>query len=83
MSERLLRPYHGLFKHQWNSFPHEVEFHLSHGDWVQLLRDNNFVIERLVEVGANAKSSARFGYADANWASKLPAEQVWCTRLSA
>ncbi len=83
MSERLLRPYHGLFKHQWNSFPHEVEFHLSHGDWVQLLRDNNFVIERLLEVAATAKSSPRFGYAEANWASKWPAEEVWCGRLSA
>ncbi len=83
MSERPLRTYHGPFKHQWNSSPHEVEFHLSQGDWVQLLRDNNFVIERLLEVAATAKSSSRFGYADANCASKWPAEEVWSVRLSA
>ena len=80
ISEQLQRPYLGLFKTQWKSPPHEIEFHLPHGDWIKLLRDNGFVIERLLELGASPKSKSRYGWADAEWASKWPTEEVWCVR---
>ncbi len=57
LSERLQRPYLGLFKTQWKSPPHEIEFHLAHGDWIKPLRDHGFVIERLLELGASFESS--------------------------
>jgi len=82
LSERLQRPYLGLFKTQWKSPPHEIEFHLPHGEWVKLLRDNGFEIERLLELGASFESTTRYGWADAEWASKWPTEEVWCVRLS-
>ena len=80
ISEQLQRPYLGLFKTQWKSSPHEIEFHLPHGDWIKLLRDNGFVIERLLELGASPESKSRYGWADAEWASKWPTEEVWCVR---
>ncbi len=82
LAERLQRPYLGLFKTQWKSPPHEIEFHLPHGDWIKLLRDNGFVIERLLELGAPFESRSRHGWADAEWASKWPTEEVWCARLA-
>ena len=81
LSEQLQRPYLGLFQTQWKSPPNEIEFHLPHGDWIKLLRDNGFVIERLLELGASSESKSRYGWADAEWASKWPTEEVWCVRL--
>ena len=80
ISEQLQRPYLGLFKTQWKSPPHEIEFHLHHGDWIKLLRDNGFVIERLLELGASPESKSRYGWANVEWASKWPTEEVWCVR---
>ena len=80
ISEQLQRPYLGLFKTQWKSPPHEIEFHLPHGAWIKLLRDNGFVIERLLELGASPESKSRYGWANVEWASKWPTEEVWCVR---
>ena len=82
ISEQLQRPYLGLFKTQWKSPPHEIEFHLPHGEWIKLLRDNGFVVERLLELGTSPESKTRYPWADAEWASKWPTEEVWCVRLS-
>lgn len=100
LSEQLQRPYLGLFKNKWEFSSDEIEFHLPHGDWIKLLRDNGFIIERLLELGASPESrssskaieaaetitlctpSSRYGWADAEWASKWPTEEVWCVRLS-
>ena len=48
----LLRPYFGMHKTNWPDSPDETEFHLTHGDWIALLRANGFTIERLVELKA-------------------------------
>ena len=82
ISEQLQRPYLGLFKTQWKSPPHEIEFHLPHGEWIKLLRDNGFIVERLLELGSSPESKTRYPWADAEWASKWPTEEVWCVRLS-
>ena len=82
ISEQLQRPYLGLFKNKWEFSSDETEFHLPHGEWIKLLRDNGFIIERLLELGASSKSKSRYGWADAEWASRWPTEEVWCVRLS-
>jgi SAM-dependent methyltransferase len=82
MSEQLQRPYLGLYKTQWEFSSTEVEFHLPHGEWIKLLIDNGFVIERLLELGASPESKTRYAWANAEWASKWPTEEVWCVRLS-
>ncbi len=81
LSEKLQRPYLGLFNQEWEFSSDEIEFHLPHGDWIDLLRENGFVIERLLELGAPANAQSRYGWADPEWASKWPTEEVWFARL--
>ena len=48
-TDRLLRPAFGMYRVEWPG-DHGVEFHLSHGDWIRLLRRSGFEIEDLVEL---------------------------------
>ncbi|HJM59290.1 MAG TPA: class I SAM-dependent methyltransferase [SAR86 cluster bacterium] len=82
ISEQLQRPYLGLYKTKWEFSSNETEFHLPHGEWIKLLLDNGFIIERLLELGASPESTSRYPWADVEWASKWPTEEVWCVRLS-
>lgn len=52
-SAQLLRPQFGLHRIDWTE-PECTEFHLSHGDWIQLLRG-----ERLRDPGAVGAAAAR------------------------
>ena len=81
ISEQLQRPYLGLYKTKWEFSSNETEFHLPHGEWIKLLLDNGFIIERLLELGASPESTSRYPWADVEWASKWPTEEVWCVRL--
>jgi SAM-dependent methyltransferase len=76
--EHLHRPQAGMYKTNW---PDEegTEYHLSHGHWIDLLHENGFEIERLIEVYA-PEGASDHGYYEtvtAVWASKWPAEDVW------
>ena len=51
MTAALQRPYLGLYSIQWPEGD-EVEFYLTHGQWIELLTSNGFVVERLLELGA-------------------------------
>ena len=60
----------------------EVEFHLAHGDWIELLHKNGFEVERLVELFANPESETHtyYKYVTAEWARKWPPEEAWAAR---
>jgi SAM-dependent methyltransferase len=45
-TNELLRPQRGLGRLEWSE-DDSVDFHLSHGDWIELLRANGLEIERL------------------------------------
>lgn len=79
--ERLLRPMFGLHRTVWPDDT-SVEFHLPHGEWIRLLREHGFDIERLVELQAppDAVDSPRYSYVTAEWARKWPSEEVWVAR---
>jgi SAM-dependent methyltransferase len=81
VGEQLVRPQLGMNKIEWPD-THEVEFHLGHGDWVELLRANGFEIERLVELfaPANAETHSYYKYVTAEWAQKWPCEDLWVAR---
>jgi len=81
VGEQLARPQFGLRKHEWSD-THEVEFHLAHGDWIDLLRANGFEIERLVELYAPPESETHtyYKYVSAEWARKWPADEIWVAR---
>jgi SAM-dependent methyltransferase len=80
-TETLQRPQFGMHSFQW---PGEgIEYHLSHGDWIRLLRANGFEILDLIEIQAPADVGTHkyYDYVSADWARKWPAEEIWRARL--
>jgi SAM-dependent methyltransferase len=79
--EALQRPLFGMYQTIWPDDT-SVEFHLPHGEWIRLLRDSGFEIERLVEIQAppDAVDSARYSHVTAEWARKWPSEEAWVVR---
>ena len=81
--ERLMRPQAGMYRVEW---PDEVgvEYHLSHGEWIDLLRQSGFEVERLIDVyaGPDSKKHDFYGYVTPEWARQWPAEEIWTARRS-
>ena len=77
----LRRPLFGMYRTIWPDDT-AVEFHLPHGEWIRLLRDSGFEIERLVEVQApdDAVDSPRYSHVTAAWARQWPSEEAWVVR---
>ncbi len=78
-TDRLLRPAFGMYRIEWPGDP-GVEFHLSHGDWLRLLRRSGFEIEDLIEVRPPVGATTRYPYVTLQWARQWPAEEVWKAR---
>jgi SAM-dependent methyltransferase len=79
-SETLQRPQFGMHRFEWPEGG--VEFHLPHGEWIDVLRANGFEVERLVELQApaDAQTHEYYAYVTADWARKWPAEEIWVAR---
>ena len=77
-SDTLQRPQFGAYRVHW---PGEtgVEFHLSHGDWIDVLRANGFEIERLIELQAppDAMPHSYYDSVPPEWARQWPHEEIW------
>lgn len=84
VAERLMRPQAGMYRVEW---PNEigVEYHLSHGEWIDLLRESGFEVERLIDVYASPASKKHDFYGDVTpaWARQWPAEEIWTARRRA
>jgi SAM-dependent methyltransferase len=79
--ETLQRPQRGLHRIVWTD-PDEVEFQLGHGDWISLLRANDFEIEELHELYAPESADDHDHYhSNAEWSKKWPSEEIWRARL--
>lgn len=76
----LLRPYFDMHTAVWPDAPGETMFHLTHGDWIALLRANDFAVERLVEMRALPGSTTEYDWADPDWGARWPIEDVWVVR---
>jgi len=78
-TDRLLRPAFGMFRVEW---PGEigVEFHLSHGDWIRILRGAGFEIEDLIDVRPSPTSTTSWPFATLEWSRQWPCEEVWKAR---
>lgn len=75
----LLRPQFGMGRFEW---PDEdcVEFHLSHGDMIRLLRSVGLDVVDLIEVQVpDGPPEVRFNVSRA-WARQWPAEEIWKAR---
>jgi SAM-dependent methyltransferase len=79
--DRLHQPQFGLHRIEW---PGEegVEFHLGHGEWIDLLRASGFDVERLVELQApeSAERHSYYDYVTPEWGRQWPAEEIWVAR---
>ena len=57
-----------------------VEFHLSHGDWIRLLRDSGFEVEDLVELRPPEGATTTYSWMSVEWARRWPCEEAWIAR---
>jgi SAM-dependent methyltransferase len=78
-SDRLLRPQRGMHRFEWPDTA-GVEFHLSPGDWIRLLRTNGFEVEDLIELYPPTGSTTRYPFVTLEWASAWPCEEAWKAR---
>jgi SAM-dependent methyltransferase len=78
---QLERDFFGMHRFDWpEDDPPAVEFHLGHGDWVRLLRGNDFEILDLVELRAPAGAKTSYDFVTSEWAHRWPSEEVWKAR---
>ncbi len=75
----LVRPQFGMGRMDWES-DGSVEFHLSHGDWIRLLRANGFDIEELIELRPAADATTEYPWVTTEWARNWPVEEAWKVR---
>ena len=77
--ETLQRPLFGMHRIEWPG-DSGVEFHLSHGDWIRLLRKSGFEVEDLIEVRPHENATTRHPIVTLEWSRKWPCEEVWKVR---
>jgi SAM-dependent methyltransferase len=77
--DRLLRPYFGMHRFEWSD-DDSVEFHLPHGELIDLLRRCGFEIEGLTEIRPGEQATTRYTFFSLEWARKWPVEEVWKAR---
>jgi SAM-dependent methyltransferase len=81
-SDRLLRAAFGMYRMEWPGDT-GVEFHLSYGDWLHLLRCSGFEVEDLIEVQAPEGGTTRYPFVTLPWARQWPSEDIWKARRRA
>ena len=81
ITEQLQRPQRGLGRLEWPDTK-EVEFHTPHGELIDVLHANGFVLERLIELYApdDAEDHDYYSYVSAAWAKQWPSEEIWAAR---
>jgi SAM-dependent methyltransferase len=75
----LLRDYFGMHRFEWPD-DNSVEFHLGYGDWIRLLRKNDFEVENLVELRPPEGAATSYPFVKLDWARRWPSEEVWVVR---
>jgi SAM-dependent methyltransferase len=82
VTTELQRSYFGLGRVEWPGENEGVESQLGYGDWIALLRDSGFEIERLVELQAPADATTHpyYDHVPAEWAQQWPNEEIWVAR---
>ncbi len=81
ITTQLQRPYFGMGRTEW---PEDdgVEYQLTHGDWITVLRDSGFEVERLIELQATSDAQTPVFYTETppEWARQWPDEEIWVAR---
>jgi SAM-dependent methyltransferase len=79
-SSQLLRDYFGMHRFMFPDGGGSVEFHLGYGDWIRLLRMNDFEVENLVELRPPEGATTPWPFVKQDWARRWPSENVWIAR---
>ena len=81
--ERLVQTQFGMHRFEWPQGG--VEYHISHGSWIALLREQGFDVEAVHELQApaDAVTHEHYGYVTAEWGRRWPAEELWRARKRA
>jgi SAM-dependent methyltransferase len=82
-SRELQRPYFGMHRFQWTP-ENGIEFQLTYGGWIEVLRSAGLEIERLVElqVPEGATRHEYYDDWDPEWGRNWPGEEIWVARKS-
>jgi SAM-dependent methyltransferase len=75
----LLRAHRGMHAVSWADDP-TVEFHLSPGEWIRLLRREGFEVLELIELYAPDGETRTPMAIPPAWAQRWPVEEVWRAR---
>ncbi len=78
VSTTLQRPLFGMHRMAWNDG--SVEFHISHGKMIRLLRDSGLEVLDLIEIQPPADASTTYTWMNIDWARQWPCEEVWKAR---
>jgi SAM-dependent methyltransferase len=73
-TNELVRPYRGMHRFEWKS-DESVEFFLGYGDWIRLLRANDFEVENLVELWPHDGATTRYPFVTREWADRWPSRR--------
>jgi ubiquinone/menaquinone biosynthesis C-methylase UbiE len=80
----LHRDYFGMHRFEWHNAEgavDSVEFHLTYGDMIRLLRSNGFEVEDLVEIRApEGATSDHVDWVSPEWARRWPSVEAWKAR---
>lgn len=77
---RLARDLFGMHRIEWAD-EDSVEFHISHGAWIRLLRHEGFTVEDLIEIQApEGAPPTRFDHLSFEWSRRWPSEEIWRVR---
>ena len=78
----LVRPLFGQYRTKWPEYP-GIEYHISHGEWIRVLRENGFVLDALHELrpGDEAETHHYYYTIPVEWARRWPGEELWVAHL--
>ena len=78
ITNRLVRPLFAPWEVEWPGYE-GVEYHLSDGDWIRVLRESGFVVDALHELqpGPEAKTHEYYYVIPVEWARRWPGESLW------
>jgi SAM-dependent methyltransferase len=80
--EHLHQPQFGMYRLAWPENEGAMEYHLPHGELIDVLHSSGFQLERLVELQApeGAHTHEYYDFVTAEWGRKWPAEEIWVAR---
>jgi SAM-dependent methyltransferase len=77
--DRLVRNYFSNYRVEFGDDT-GVEFHLTHGQWVRVLRATGFSVENLIELRPLPGAVPSYEFAPIEWARRWPSEEIWVAR---